>query len=93
MKTTITTFLSHPFLTESGADPELVVGGGANLFGGGRRPNILIHFLKNPMKLKKFWFVGGRGARRERPPPKSATVNHLEKAMCRDLNKNNDFTD
>ena len=54
----------------TGADPGLVVGGGANLLGG-RRPNILIHFLKNSMKLKKFWSVEG-GACRERPP-KSAT--------------------
>ena len=33
----------------------------------GRRPNIFIYILKNPMKLKKFWSVGGA------PPPKSAT--------------------
>ena len=41
---------------------------------GGRRPNIFIHFLKNPMKLKKFWSVGGRRAPGAHPPPpKSAT--------------------
>ena len=34
----------------------------------GRWPNIFIHFLKNPMKLKKFWSVGG-GAGSDPPPP------------------------
>ena len=43
----------------SGADPGLIVGGDANPLRG-RQPNIFIHFLKNPMKLKKFWSVGGR---------------------------------
>ena len=54
----------------SGADPGLDVGGGTNPLGG-HGPNIFIHFLKNPMKLKKFWPVGGRtlGA-----PPGSATA-------------------
>ena len=42
----------------AGADPELVVG--ANPLG--VPANIFIHFLKNPMKLKKFWSVGGGGA-------------------------------
>ena len=47
-----------------GADPEHVVEGGAIILGG-RRPNIFIHFLKNPMKLKKFWSGGGGQALKE----------------------------
>ena len=57
----------------AGADPGLVIGGGANPLGGGADPVYLIYFVKNPMKLKKFWAVGG-GAHRERPPLKSATA-------------------
>ena len=39
------------------ADPGLVIGGAPTPWG--RRPNIVVHFLKNPMKLKKFWSVRG----------------------------------
>ena len=52
----------------AGADPGPVLGGGANPLDGGANPIYFILFLKNPMKLKKFWSVGG-GARWERPPP------------------------
>ena len=42
---------------------------------GGRLPNILIKFSENPMKLKKFWSVGGRmpGAPPLNPPLISTT--------------------
>ena len=42
---------------KSGADPGLVVGGGANPLEGDTDPIYFIHFLINPMKLKKFWSV------------------------------------
>ena len=52
-----------------GADPELLLGRGANSRGGGRRlPNILIIFFEKPMKLKKFWSVGGGGSARRGHP-------------------------
>ena len=51
----------------SGADPALVIGGGTNSLDGGADPIYFINFLKNPMKLKKFWSVGGRAG--SAPPP------------------------
>ena len=54
-----------------GADPGFPVGGGANP-PGGRQHMILPNFMKNCMKLRKFWAVGG-GAHRAHPP-KSATA-------------------
>ena len=51
----------------SGADPGFPVGGGANPLGG-RQHMILPNFAKNCMKLRKFWAVGGGGARRGAPP-------------------------
>ena len=50
--------------SQSGADQGLFEGGRANPLGA---PTQFLHYLKNPMKLKKFWSVGG-GARRERLP-------------------------
>ena len=44
---------------QSGADPGFPVGGGANPLGG-RQHTILSNFLKNCMKSRKFWTVGGR---------------------------------
>ena len=58
--------------TVQGADPGLDVGGGANLLGGGADPIYLIYFMKNPMKLKIFWSVGGRAG--SAPPLRSATA-------------------
>ena len=40
----------------TGADPELLLGGAPAPRE--RLPNILIKNSENPMKLKKFWFVG-----------------------------------
>ena len=59
------------YIAKSGEVPGLVVEGGANPLDGGTDPIYLIHFLKNSMKLKKFWFVGG--VRQERSPLRSAT--------------------
>ena len=43
----------------TGADPALVIGGGTNSLGRHADPIYFIDFLKNPMKLKKFWSIGG----------------------------------
>ena len=45
----------------TGADPGFPVGGGANP-PGGRQHMILPNFVKNCMKLRKFWAVGGARA-------------------------------
>ena len=60
----------------SGADPALVVGGGANSLDRGADPIYFINFLKNPMKLKKFWSVEG-GCAPGAPPLRSATEHHF----------------
>ena len=59
------------FISIAGADPGFPVGGGANPRGGGRQHMILPNFVKNYMKLRKFWAVGGWGV--PGAPPKSAT--------------------
>ena len=41
------------------ADPGFLVGGGANLPEGGANIQICQIFLKNCMKLRKFWSMGG----------------------------------
>ena len=46
------------FYQEPGADPEFPVGGGANP-PGGYQHMILPNFVKNCMKLRKFWAAGG----------------------------------
>ena len=43
----------------AGADPALVVGGGAISLDGGADPIYFRDFRKSPMKIKKFWSVGG----------------------------------
>ena len=50
----------------TGADPGHVVGESANPSKGGANLIYFIFFLKNIMKLNKFWSVGG-GAHRKRP--------------------------
>ena len=57
----------------TGADPGPVVGGDANPLDGGTNPIYFILFLKKPMKLKKFWSVGGKRAGSAPPPFRSAT--------------------
>ena len=51
------------FISRGGADPGFLVGEGANPPGGGANIQICQIFPKKCMKLRKFWFVGGR------PPP------------------------
>ena len=53
---------------KAGMDPEFHVGGGAKP-PGGRQHMILPKFAKNCMKLRKFWAVGGGGARAPLNPP------------------------
>ena len=48
-------------------DPELLLGGGANPWGGGRLPNILVIFSEKPYEIKEILVRRG-GARRVRPP-------------------------
>ena len=44
----------------SGADPGFPIGGAPTLWGGvGCQHMILGNFVKNCMKLRKFWAVGG----------------------------------
>ena len=64
-----TVMLKKVYRALSGADPALVVGGGANSLDGDADAISFIDFLKNPMKLTKISVVGG-----ERPF-RSATVN------------------
>ena len=58
-------------LASAGADPELLLGGDANPWGGGERPpNILVIFSEKPNEIKEI--LAHRGsARRMRPlnPP------------------------
>ena len=56
------------FIATEGADPELLLGGGANPWGEGRLPNILIIFSKKPYEIKGILVRMGGGARRGRPP-------------------------
>ena len=46
--------------------------GGGESLNGGANPIYFIDFLKNGMRLKKFWCV--RGVRRSPPPFRSATA-------------------
>ena len=46
----------------AGADPGFPVGGGADPPVGGDQHMILPNFVKNCMKLRKFWTVGGARA-------------------------------
>ena len=48
-------------IPSAGADPGFPVGGGANPSrgGGGRQHMILPNVVKNCMKLRKFWELGG----------------------------------
>ena len=57
----ITAVTTLVMMLVTGADPGFPVGGGANPRGG-HQHMILPNFLKNSMKLRKFWAV--RGARR-----------------------------
>ena len=60
----------------SGADPELLLGGGANPYGG-RLPIILVVFSEKPYEIKEI-LVRRRGACAGGAPPKSATVFTLQ---------------
>ena len=57
---------------KAGADPELLLGGGANPWGG-RLPNILVVFSENPYEIKEILVRKGGEARARGAPPKSAT--------------------
>ena len=61
MRSTFTQTTASP-----GADSGFPVGGGASSLGG-HQQMILLNFAKNCMKLRKFWAVGGGGARPARP--------------------------
>ena len=51
----------------TGADPELLLGGGANPWGGAL-PNILVVFSEKPYEIKEILIREGGAARRGRPP-------------------------
>ena len=57
---------------ETGADPELLLGGGANPWGG-RLPNILVIFSEKSHEIKEILVRGGGG----RPPPNPPEIIHL----------------
>ena len=71
---------------QSGADPGFPVGGVPTLWGGGRQHTILSNFLKNCMKSRKFWTVGGRVP----PPPNPPLAMDLEKGQSNNLNSVHD---
>ena len=54
------------------------------LGGEGRRPNILIHFLK----LKKFWFVGGAPGASPLNPPLQVPVKTRQHLRCKQVHTN-----
>ena len=65
-------FVGPLLVTSPGANPELLVGGGANPWGG-RLPNILIIFTEKPHEIKEILVRGRGGAGGGPRPPKSTT--------------------
>ena len=58
-------------LTITGADPELLLGGGTNSWGGGHLPNILVVFSEKPYEIKEILLRRGGAHRGHHPlnPP------------------------
>ena len=79
------TVFVHTYLLEAGADPGFPVGGAPTLQEGHQHTI----FLKNCMKLRKFWFMRGGGGTPLDPPLVNSTMHLYNLARFKTKNRKN----